>query len=73
MRQWLMERVRQAVGALRFWVWTLDARRAQSTVEYALVGALVVIAAATALTVMGEQVTSVFTGISKTLSGAAPR
>ena len=73
MRQWLMERVQRARGALRLWVWTLDARRAQSTVEYALVGALVVIAAATALTVLGDQVTNVFTGISKTLSSAAPR
>jgi Flp pilus assembly pilin Flp len=44
---------------------------AQSTVEYALVGALVVIAAAAALTVLGEQVTSVFGNISNTLRGAA--
>jgi Flp pilus assembly pilin Flp len=43
----------------------------QSTVEYALVGALVVIAAATALTALGSEVTAVFDKISKTLSGAA--
>ena len=43
----------------------------QSTVEYALVGALVVIAAAAALTVLGEQVTAVFGNISNTLRGAA--
>jgi Flp pilus assembly pilin Flp len=43
----------------------------QSTVEYALVGALVVIAAAAALTVLGEQVTSVFGNISNTLRGAS--
>jgi len=73
MRQWLMDWVQRATGALRLWVWTLDARRAQSTVEYALVGALVVIAAATALSVLGEQVTSVFTGLSKTLGSGAPR
>jgi Flp pilus assembly pilin Flp len=45
----------------------------QSTVEYALVGALVVIAAAGALTILGEQVTTVFGNISNTLRGAAPR
>lgn len=46
--------------------------RAQSTVEYALVGALVVIAAATAMTALGGEVTSVFNKITTTLSGAAP-
>ena len=43
----------------------------QSTVEYALVGALVVIAAAGALTLLGGEVTAVFSRISNTLSGAA--
>lgn len=43
----------------------------QSTVEYALVGALVVIAAAGALTMLGGELTSVFTNISKTLGAAA--
>jgi Flp pilus assembly pilin Flp len=43
----------------------------QSTVEYALVGALVVIAAAGALTVLGTELTSVFTSISNTLKAAA--
>jgi Flp pilus assembly pilin Flp len=43
----------------------------QSTVEYALVGALVVIAAATALTALGGEVTAVFNKITNTLSGAA--
>jgi Flp pilus assembly pilin Flp len=43
----------------------------QSTVEYALVGALVVIAAAGALTLLGGEITSVFSRISGTLSGAA--
>jgi len=42
----------------------------QSTVEYALVGALVVIAAAGALTVLGDQVTAVFGNITRTLQGA---
>jgi Flp pilus assembly pilin Flp len=42
----------------------------QSTVEYALVGALVIIAAAGALTLMGSQLTSVFARITATLSGA---
>jgi Flp pilus assembly pilin Flp len=45
---------------------------AQSTVEYALVGALVVIAAAGALTLLGGELASVFSRISTTLSGAAP-
>jgi len=44
---------------------------AQSTVEYALVGALVVIAAAGALTVLGGELTTVFSNISKTLGAAA--
>jgi Flp pilus assembly pilin Flp len=44
---------------------------AQSTVEYALVGALVVIAAAGALTLLGGELTSVFTNISKTLGAAS--
>jgi Flp pilus assembly pilin Flp len=43
--------------------------RAQSTVEYALVGALVVIAAATALTLLGDQVNAVFGNITTTLKG----
>jgi Flp pilus assembly pilin Flp len=43
----------------------------QSTVEYALVGALVVIAAAGAMTLLGGEVTSVFSRITNTLSGAA--
>jgi Flp pilus assembly pilin Flp len=45
--------------------------RAQSTVEYALVGALVVIAAAGALTILGGQVNTVFGNISNTLRTAA--
>ena len=44
---------------------------AQSTVEYALVGAVVVIAAAGALTVLGGELTTVFSNISKTLGAAA--
>ncbi len=47
--------------------------RAQSTVEYALVGALVVIAAAGALTMLGGELTTVFTNISRTLGAAAGR
>ena len=45
----------------------------QSTVEYALVGALVVIAAAGAMGLLGDQVGSVFGRITTTLStsGAA--
>ena len=51
---------------------TTDGRSAgQSTVEYALVGALVVIAAAGAMTLLGGEVTTVFSRITTTLSGAA--
>ncbi len=41
----------------------------QSTVEYALVGALVVIAAAGAMSLLGNEITTVFTKITTTLSG----
>jgi Flp pilus assembly pilin Flp len=44
---------------------------AQSTVEYALVGALVVIAAAGALTLLGTELSTVFTNIGNTLHNAA--
>ena len=43
----------------------------QSTVEYALVGALVVIAAAGALSLLGGELTTVFTQITNTLRGSA--
>ncbi len=51
----------------------VGARRlvAQSTVEYALVGALVVIAAASALTLLSGEVTSVFSNITNTLKTAS--
>jgi Flp pilus assembly pilin Flp len=42
----------------------------QSTVEYALVGALVVIAAAAAMTTLGTEITGVFNKITAQLSGA---
>jgi Flp pilus assembly pilin Flp len=45
--------------------------RGQSTVEYALVGALIVIAAAIALTAMSTEITGVFNNISATLRSAA--
>ena len=44
---------------------------AQSTVEYALVGALVVIAAAGALTLLSGQLTNVFSNITATLKTAS--
>jgi Flp pilus assembly pilin Flp len=48
----------------------LASGRGQSTVEYALVGALVVIAAAGAMTLLGDQVSAVFGHIKDTLAGA---
>jgi Flp pilus assembly pilin Flp len=55
-RRWLGEPARLETG--------------QSTVEYALVGALVVIAAAGAMTVLGDQVGIVFGHIKDTLATA---
>jgi Flp pilus assembly pilin Flp len=49
----------------------VGARRGQSTVEYALVGALVVIAAAGALTLLGGQLATVFSNITSTLQAAS--
>ena len=43
----------------------------QSTIEYALVGALVVIAAAGAMTLLGDQVSAVFGRITTTLSSTS--
>ena len=48
-----------------------DRSAGQSTVEYALVGALVVIAAAGALTLLGGELSTVFTHISDTLRTAS--
>jgi Flp pilus assembly pilin Flp len=45
--------------------------RGQSTVEYALVGALVVIAAAATLSALGVQLSSVFSHITDTLQTAS--
>ena len=47
-------------------------RSGQSTVEYALVGALVVIAAAAAMSALGNEIGSVFARITATLAGGAP-
>jgi pilus assembly protein Flp/PilA len=73
----LVERSWQRVARVRERVeqrlWTAAVRWAgQSTVEYALVGALVVIAAAGAMTLLGGEITAVFSRITTTLSGAAP-
>jgi Flp pilus assembly pilin Flp len=54
------------------WARILDARcSGQSTVEYALVGAVIVIAAAAALSALGGEITNVFGRITSTLAGAA--
>jgi Flp pilus assembly pilin Flp len=64
---------RKGVGMYWIELGTRLVSRAQSTVEYALVGALVVIAAAGALTILGGELTTVFTNISRTLGAAAGR
>jgi Flp pilus assembly pilin Flp len=64
--------------SLGAWSWRIGAdvaRRAavwcgQSTVEYALVGALVVIVSAGAMALLGDQISSVFGHITNTLAGA---
>ncbi|MBV8717402.1 MAG: hypothetical protein JO020_29585 [Chloroflexi bacterium] len=63
-RTWTRGAEKQAHRIATCWI-------AQSTVEYALVGALVVIAAAGAMALLGDQVSSVFGHITTTLSGAA--
>jgi Flp pilus assembly pilin Flp len=50
---------------------SLMRRSGQSTVEYALVGAVVVIAAAAAMSALGGEITNVFGRITTTLAGAA--
>jgi Flp pilus assembly pilin Flp len=69
-RGWLL-RARVQAGCERAGARVCSRWRGQSTVEYALVGALVVIAAAAAMTALGDQVTNVFSKITHTLSGAA--
>jgi Flp pilus assembly pilin Flp len=70
---WNWRSVERAREGLQHGVWVAAARwSGQSTVEYALVGALVVIAAAGAMTLLGGEVTTVFSRITTTLSGAAP-
>jgi Flp pilus assembly pilin Flp len=52
--------------------WLMGPLEGQSTVEYALVGALVVIVSAGAMTILGTQISTVFHNITTTLSGASP-
>jgi Flp pilus assembly pilin Flp len=68
---WLLAAERVQVSWRSGVDWLRHKATGQSTVEYALVGALVVIAAAGALTMLGGELTSVFTNISKTLGAAA--
>ena len=70
-RTWMV-RARLQARAERSAIRIRAGHTAQSTVEYALVGALVVIAAAAALTALGSEVTSVFSKITTTLSGKTP-
>jgi Flp pilus assembly pilin Flp len=71
--QWSWRPVVRVREGIERGLWMTAARwSGQSTVEYALVGALVVIAAAGAMTLLGGEVTTVFSRITTTLSGAAP-
>lgn len=69
-------RIDQSMKGWRGMGWIERARSArsggQSTVEYALVGALVVIAAAGAMTLLGGEINNIFTHITNTLQGATP-
>jgi Flp pilus assembly pilin Flp len=58
-------------AAVEGWMLRTPRWAGQSTVEYALVGALVVIAAAAAMTTLGTEITGVFNKITAQLSGAA--
>jgi Flp pilus assembly pilin Flp len=73
---WCLE---EGLVQLQAWLWVVTDRLAQrraqrglaqSTVEYALVGALVVIAAAGAMTILGTQISTVFGSITSTLRTA---
>jgi len=74
---WLIEQGVWCVTTVIARRWGLHGRArdgrltAQSTVEYALVGALVVIAAAGALTLLGTELQTVFNNISSTLKTAS--
>jgi Flp pilus assembly pilin Flp len=49
--------------------WLAKGARAQSTVEYALIGALIVVIASVAVGMLGTQVTSVFEQMANALKG----
>jgi Flp pilus assembly pilin Flp len=66
----MAERLKGMAAGVWARVWTV-AVPAQSTVEYALVGALVVIASAAALTLLGGELSSVFNQLTNTLKGSA--
>src|SRR5262249_20687765 len=67
----VLELIRKAAMQVHLVRRSLERDLAQSTVEYALVGALVVIAAAGALTLLGTELSTVFTNIGNTLHNAA--
>jgi Flp pilus assembly pilin Flp len=51
----------------RWQAWVSRTARAQSTVEYALIGALIVVIASVAVGMLGTQVTTVFENMTKAL------
>jgi Flp pilus assembly pilin Flp len=61
--------VAASVGG-RCQAWLARAPRAQSTVEYALIGALIVVIASVAVGTLGTQVTTVFENMAKALQSA---
>jgi Flp pilus assembly pilin Flp len=73
MREWWMRRGRELRVCLVRLETAAYGWSAQSTVEYALVGALVVIAGAAALSIIGEQVNGIFTNLGNTLKAPAPK
>lgn len=56
-----------AAEGRRWHDWLTRAPRAQSTVEYALIGALIVVIASVAVGMLGTQVTTVFENMAKAL------
>jgi Flp pilus assembly pilin Flp len=56
-----------AAESRRWHGWLSRAARAQSTVEYALIGALIVVIASVAVGMLGTQVTTVFENMARAL------
>ncbi len=50
----------------------IKSKKAATAIEYGLIAALIAVAAIAAMTALGESLTTIFYGISSTLSDATP-